>query len=78
MSKVATTQVKEPGVIEVDTAYLHSAIMICGQTETTINKTRIKQLRSIHWTKEGFLIVSTAKHTHCIPAAAVKDSILVD
>lgn len=62
------------GTLPVQTVYLHSAIMIDGRTEATLNKGKIPTIISMEWTDNGFLIVN-ARTRHILPAAAVKDSI---
>ncbi len=83
MSKVSSDQnqkaVVQPSLIirPVESAYLHSAIMIAGKTETTINKHRIPAIQELGWDKDGFLLIVTANKTHCLPSAAVAQTILV-
>lgn len=61
--------------LTVKSVILHSAIIIDGRTETTINTTKIPTIKSIEWTHNGFLVI-VANQTHVLPGAAVKDSIL--
>lgn len=60
-----------------DSAELHEAIRIDGITEANINPNKVRTLKSIEWTANGFLLI-TANKRHLLPAAAVKDSILKD
>lgn len=83
MSKTLSDQVQKAvaqvsAIIRpVESAYLHSAIMIAGKTETTINKHRIPAIQEIGWDKDGFLLIITANKTHCLPSAAVSQTILI-
>jgi hypothetical protein len=74
---------KEPGetTLQVTTpvamATLREAVTFGGQTELTINKTKIPKLKDIYWDDEGFLIIETDRR-YRIPSSMVKSTVLAD
>lgn len=66
-----------PTSLECTVAYLHAAIMIDGKTESTLTKGKIPSIKSMEWTPNFTALIVKARTTHCLPAAAVKDSIVL-
>ena len=69
---VTAKETKNP---QVETAYLHQAVMIDGHTESRLCKDKVKTIKSMEWTPNGFLLIK-AKKTYILPAAAIANSIL--
>jgi hypothetical protein len=52
--------------------FLHQAIIIDGQTESTLSADRIKTIKSMELTPNGFIIVH-ARGKNIIPASNAKN-----
>lgn len=76
MAKTATaSETVAVDDFKVISAELHAPIRMDGHTESNLNRTKMPNITSMRWTN-GFLIIKSAKSTHVLPAAAVKDSIV--
>lgn len=60
----------------VHTAYLHAPIMIAGKTEATLSPEKFRGIK-MEWIEGPFLKITAGDKVHVLPAAAVKDSILL-
>lgn len=74
---IKATEVEKIPNVECTAVYLHTAIMIDGKTESTLTKGKVPTIKSMEWTPDFTALIIKARTTHCLPSAAIKDSIIL-
>ncbi len=73
----------DESIIPLKSVYLHAAIIIGGETLNFLEMKPGNRVQRLEWTPSGMLYIErlalkdNVVHRHLLPAAAVKDSVLL-